>query len=289
MARFEVRLQVPNHAGEVRIRTLPRPLVLGLAALIPLCLALVPLSVWLTVRHRELTTQIETVEQAYTGAHYLFDELTEQLTKTRELNNRLRIVADDSPPSINGQFFGIGGLQPIEREVIPLPERLRGLADEIRRTKTNLTAEDASFAELTRLLEERQREMLVTPSIWPTHGWIASPFGRRSDPYTHRWKRHAGIDIAGRFGTPVVASAAGQVRKVAFDSSYGHYLTVDHGREVETLYAHLEKAIVTIGDEVRRGDVVGYLGSSGRSTGPHLHYEVHERGVPRNPMEYIRE
>jgi murein DD-endopeptidase MepM/ murein hydrolase activator NlpD len=289
MARFEVRLQVPSRAGEVRVHALPRPVVIGVAALLPLCLALVPITVWLTVRHTELTTQIETVEQAYTGAHYLFDELTEQLTKTRELNNRLRIVADDRPPSINGQFFGIGGLQPMEREETPLPERLRGLAEEIRRTKTNLTAEDASFAELTRLLEERQQEMLVTPSIWPTHGWVASPFGRRSDPYTHRWKRHAGIDIAGRFGTPVVASAAGQVRKVAFDASYGHYIQVDHGREVETLYAHLEKAIVRLGDEVRRGDVMGYLGSSGRSTGPHLHYEVHERGVPRNPMEYIRE
>ena len=98
-----------------------------------------------------------------------------------------------------------------------------------------------------------------------------------------------GVDIAGRYGTPVVASASGAVEKVSYDSSFGNHVTIDHGRDTETLYAHLEKIIVAAGEQVRRGDVIGYIGSSGRSTGPHLHYEVHERGVPRNPMEYLRE
>ena len=289
MSRLGVRLQLRNRLGETRVLAIPRPLSIGLAALLPLCLVLVPATIWLGKDRSRLATEVQDVEEAYSGAHYLFGQLSKQLSEIHKLNNRLRIVADDSPPSINGQFFGVGGLQPTEREEISLPDRLRGLADEIRRTQTNLTAEDASFSELTRLLEERQQEMLVTPSIWPTHGWIASPFGRRIDPYTHRWKHHYGVDIAGRFGTPVVASASGSIEKVTSDSSFGNHILIDHGHDTETLYAHLETVIVAAGDDVRRGDVIGYLGSSGRSTGPHLHYEVHEHGIPRNPMDYIRE
>ncbi|HEX9591863.1 MAG TPA: M23 family metallopeptidase [bacterium] len=289
MSHLAVRLQVQNRLGETRVLAVPRPLVASFAALLPLCLLLAPVSIWLGKDRGRLAAQVQEVEEAYSGAHYLFGQLTERLSEIHELNNRLRIVADDSPPSINGQFFGVGGLQAVEREEISLPERLRGLAEEIRRTETNLTAEDASFAELTHLLEQRQQEMLVTPSIWPTHGWVASPFGRRIDPYTHGWKRHAGVDIAGRYGTPVVASASGAIDQVSLDSSFGHHVVIDHGLDTETLYAHLETVIVVTGDKVHRGDVIGYLGSSGRSTGPHLHYEVHRHGIPRDPMDYIRE
>lgn len=127
------------------------------------------------------------------------------------------------------------------------------------------------------------------PSIWPTEGRITSPFGNRFHPILGQTMFHDGIDVANRVGTPVHATADGIVKFVGMRDYYGKVVMLNHSdSDCETVYAHLNQSLVSSGQFVRRGDLVGYMGNSGRSTGPHLHYEVRANGnKPINPMNYI--
>jgi murein DD-endopeptidase MepM/ murein hydrolase activator NlpD len=131
--------------------------------------------------------------------------------------------------------------------------------------------------------------MLNAPSLWPVVGRITSSFGERLDPFNGEGAFHAGIDIGTAFGTPVRATADGEVLKAALGNGYGREVEIDHGNGIQTLYGHLSGFAVTAGEQVKRGQVIGYVGSSGRSTGPHLHYEVRIRNTPVNPHKYLRE
>lgn len=132
-------------------------------------------------------------------------------------------------------------------------------------------------------------KLLNAPSLWPVMGRITSSFGERQDPFNGEGAFHAGIDIAAPFGTPVRAPADGVVLKAGLGNGYGREILIDHGNGIDTLYGHLSGFAVTTGERVRRGQVIGYLGDSGRSTGPHLHYEVRIHNAPVNPHKYLRE
>ncbi len=127
------------------------------------------------------------------------------------------------------------------------------------------------------------------PSLWPIEGRVTSSFGERQDPFNSEGAFHAGIDIAAPYGTPVRATADGDVATAGWGTGYGREIMIDHGHEVSTLYAHLSSITVIAGQHVTRGEVIGYVGQSGRSTGPHLHYEVRVHSVPVNPHKYLRE
>jgi murein DD-endopeptidase MepM/ murein hydrolase activator NlpD len=127
------------------------------------------------------------------------------------------------------------------------------------------------------------------PSIWPTRGRISSGFGMRKIPYaTSGFQFHTGVDIVGAYGSAVWASAGGKVVFTGYRGSYGHAVVIDHGYGYETLYAHLSGFAVDAGDLVERGETVGYMGASGRTTGTHLHYEVLYNGSPVNPVNYMQ-
>jgi len=286
---LEFRLQVHRGDGAVRVARLPRPLLIAVAALLPTCVVLAVAAVSLAAQYRGVRAELAAAEAGYQGSRYLYDQLNDELAQVRSLNDRLQVVADNRPPSINSQFFGIGGSSSHPRvKRAPLARRLDDLNRAAGVTAAEVGRQKQGFVELTRLLENRQEEMAAHPSIWPVRGWIASPFGRRVDPYTHRWKLHEGVDIAGRFGTPVVASADGAVASVDRDpAGYGRFVLLNHGATVETLYGHLAQVIVQPGAAVRRGDVIAYMGSSGRSTGPHVHYEVRVAGVHHDPLDYM--
>ena len=132
-------------------------------------------------------------------------------------------------------------------------------------------------------------DMANAPSLWPVQGTVTSSFGERQNPFEGESAFHTGIDIATALGDAVRASADGTVVKAGIGSGYGREIILDHGHNVETLYAHLSGFAVTEGQDVRRGDIIGYVGVSGRSTGPHLHYEVRIRNTPVNPHKYLRE
>ena len=128
------------------------------------------------------------------------------------------------------------------------------------------------------------------PAGWPLSrgvGRITSTFGYRIDPFSRRVSRHNAIDISARPGTSILATASGKVTEARYDGDYGNKVVIDHGGGMATLYAHLSKMDVKPGQTVKRGEVIGRVGSTGRSTGAHLHYEVHVKGTPVNPARYL--
>ncbi len=126
------------------------------------------------------------------------------------------------------------------------------------------------------------------PSIWPVQGPITGSFGERMDPFSGEGAFHTGVDIGAPYGNPVVATADGIVINAEEHIGYGRLVVVDHGFGVTTWYAHLSSLNAVVGQQVKRGEVIGYVGVSGRSTGPHVHYEVRINGAPVNPMRYLR-
>jgi murein DD-endopeptidase MepM/ murein hydrolase activator NlpD len=131
-------------------------------------------------------------------------------------------------------------------------------------------------------------ELADAPSMWPVEGRVASSFGEREDPINGEGAFHTGVDIDAPYGTPVRAAADGNVTGAQMGAGYGREVTLDHGHQVMTLYGHLSAVAVVPGQHVTRGQIIGYVGESGRATGPHLHYEVRLHDVPVNPYKYLR-
>lgn len=126
-----------------------------------------------------------------------------------------------------------------------------------------------------------------TPSIWPVQGWVTSDFGSRVSPISGMPKFHEGVDIAAPYGSPIYAPADGVISFAGSKGGYGNALVLDHGYGVSTLYGHTSSLYVKDGDKVKRGQLLAAVGSTGASTGPHLHYEVHVDGVPTDPMKFV--
>ncbi len=126
------------------------------------------------------------------------------------------------------------------------------------------------------------------PNLWPVEGPVTGSFGERIDPFNGEGAFHSGIDIGAIFGQPIIAPAAGTVEFADLMGGYGRAVVIDHGRGITTRFGHLKSFAVFPGQHVQRGDVIGYVGDSGRSTGPHLHYEVRINNVPVNPHKYLR-
>jgi murein DD-endopeptidase MepM/ murein hydrolase activator NlpD len=143
-------------------------------------------------------------------------------------------------------------------------------------------------AGLTLTPEPALADSEFTPSLWPVVGHLTAGFGERLDPFSGEGAFHTGVDISSEYGTAVRATADGVVIGAEEHVGYGRLVVLDHGFGVTTFYGHLSAFNVTPGQRVNRGDVIGYVGVSGRSTGPHVHYEVRINGAPVNPMRYLR-
>lgn len=131
-------------------------------------------------------------------------------------------------------------------------------------------------------------ELADAPSLWPVEGTVGSSFGEREDPFNGEGAFHSGIDIDAPMGTPVRATGDGNVAEAGMASGYGREVVIDHGHDLSTVYAHLSGFAVLPGQHVTCGQIIGYVGESGRATGPHLHYEVRVHNVPVNPHKYLR-
>jgi murein DD-endopeptidase MepM/ murein hydrolase activator NlpD len=169
-------------------------------------------------------------------------------------------------------------------------------------TLAALTSPDDTFGLLRTLLEGLESRLSLvkqsvdrvdalaaaTPSIWPAHGWLSSPMGYRTDPVNGTsGDYHSGLDIAGERGQPVYATAAGTVTFADTQGAYGKLIVISHGYGLETRYGHLQSFLVKQNEQVQRGDVIGRVGSTGRSTGNHLHYEVLANGTLLNPLRLL--
>jgi len=173
---------------------------------------------------------------------------------------------------------------------LPLDEAvLARTRDGIRRLAIRTTTQSTSFEDVIEGLEGKRHRLASTPSIWPTQGWVTSGYGYRTSPFTGRRTFHAGLDIASDFGTSVIAPARGRVIFAGRKGPLGKTIMIDHGFGLRTSFGHTAEFHVKRGQEVERGQRIASVGSTGRSTGPHLHYAVEVRGRSVNPSNYIFE
>ena len=176
---------------------------------------------------------------------------------------------------------GVGGAIGMESQAPVLAPRALAAIDE------NLTTLTRRSAQLEEFYRDQTLVLASTPSIWPVRGYLSAGFGNRKDPFTGQRDFHAGIDISTPIGTRIFAPADGVVLSAAVQGAYGNSIVVDHGYGVVTRYGHLDAYAIRPGQRVRRGDLIGFVGSTGRSTGPHLHYEVWVRDQAQNPIHFI--
>ena len=214
-----------------------------------------------------------------------YDRVSTRLKSVKEMDEELRVLTATEGPKEQGELFGIGGPQYEEVSLNELERRHDDLSDQVRQDLDRLLAEskrqEESFNELTCILEEQRNIMDCTPAVWPTRGFLTSKFGMR-------WGRlHAGIDIANKVGTIITAPADGVVIFIGIKQGYGNFMSIGHGYGISTHYGHLYTALVKVGDKIKRGDKIATIGNTGRTTGPHLHYEVLLNGLHVDPLYYI--
>lgn len=222
-----------------------------------------------------------------------FEEINKKMAALDELEFKVRdLVALQNGDRVVKQV-AVGGKEvDILKDYFAVSDRReKEFFDDLSETLlvmgTELEKREASLSELVDFLEEQRLIMLSTPTIWPVRGWVSSPFGFRASPFSGRRVFHEGLDIASRYGLDVRATAKGIVVFAGERAGYGYIVTIDHGYGYMTRYAHNSRLTVKVGDKVNKGDVVAKVGSTGRSTGPHSHYEVLVNGIPVNPTKFI--
>lgn len=216
-----------------------------------------------------------------------------QMFRLRDLDTKLRRAVSLGPRDRAQQLLGIGGPDELGLQNLSTlgekrqEEALKEMSQELAQLKGVALKQEASLQALIEYFEDKRSMYTATPRSWPVRGWVTSPFGNRTSPFSGILKFHEGIDIAAQTGTPVVAPADGVVIKAGFGTGYGNMVEISHGYGMRTLYAHNSRLNVKAGQKVKRGDVIAYVGDSGSSTGPHLHYEVRINNIPVNPIRYL--
>lgn len=171
----------------------------------------------------------------------------------------------------------------------PTPETIDEMHSQLRDVKKSGSDVIANFEEISKYISEQRNIFRATPRDWPVKGRLTSVFGHRASPFEEqRGEFHRGLDIANDLGTPVKVTADGVVKIASWQGGYGRLVIVEHGHGFRTYYGHNSKLLVQPGDTVKRGQVIAYMGTSGHSTGYHLHYEVWKDGRVVNPMKFVK-
>jgi len=221
-------------------------------------------------------------------------DIHSKMVDVAKLERKVRLIMNTSESNGSNVVLGLGGPTQTVAPSILIQKGKRGMDDlmaemdrQIGDLGQGVINQEESLANLKRAIRERQSEWAYTPSIWPTRGVMTSRFGYRTSPFGLGRDFHPGIDIAGSIGTPIMATASGTVTLAGWDQGFGKTVVIDHSGTISTLYGHLEKVNVYEGEQVKRGEVIGYLGNTGLSTGPHLHYQIMVNHTPVNPKRYI--
>jgi murein DD-endopeptidase MepM/ murein hydrolase activator NlpD len=242
-------------------------------------------------------------------------DLKKRLVMMKEVNQRLRVMLGIDPQAPDGDLVnGRGGEEPTESNPASPPAKdgqpelssdatgnsgdpsslalntditAQKIQHELAELRSAYGREEKTLEQLTEAAQGRQSRWAATPSIWPVKGWVTSGFGQRVSPFTGQLAMHEGLDIGATPNAPVQVTASGRVVAQGFDPRMGNVVAVDHGYGLETQYGHLAKILVKTGQNVKRGDVIGLVGNTGLSTGPHLHYMIKVSGHPINPQRYI--
>ena len=246
-----------------------------------------------------LTSQMEEIRLQRKQIQDFAAEINALKAKLLALNNfekKIRIIANIEESNEAGNIFGVGGSMPDDLDAqIPLKEKhnslMRDMHEQIEQLSRASGSQQEEFESLLRSLEDQQNLLASTPAIRPisrgVKSWVTSRFGYRKSPFTGRREFHKAYDVAARQGTPILATADGVVTFAAKKGLLGNTIVIDHGHGMVTLYGHIDKLLKKRGEKVNRWETIALMGSTGRSTGPHVHYEVRLNGVPVNPEKYI--
>jgi murein DD-endopeptidase MepM/ murein hydrolase activator NlpD len=258
------RIHVPHQA----IYAVLLLAVIGLFTVVG-CVASYGRMVWKVSRYNSLRAEVDSLRTRYRELQKVTNQKNEQLATLELFANEVsvRYGLNDNPA---GPDVDDADLTPQYHETLAEYNFLK------------VATFSRGFNQYARLWQLNSR-----PSLWPLLGRIMSPYGVRQDPFSGEGATHTGVDISAQVGTPVKAAADGIVTHAEWSGAYGRMVVIDHGNGLQTRYAHLSEFDVVPGEEVRRGDVIARSGSSGRTTGPHLHYEVRLQGTPVNPYPYL--
>ncbi len=246
-----------------------------------------------------LSSQLEEIQTQRQQIQEFANEINSLKTKLVAINSfekKIRIIANIEKTDDSDNIFGVGGSIPEDLDArIPLKEKhnslMRDMHEQIEQLSMASAIQQEELESLLKSLEDQQNLLASTPAIRPVarnvKSWITSRFGYRKSPFTQRREFHKGYDIASRQDTPVLATADGVVTFAGKKGLLGNTVVIDHGHGMITRYGHNHKMLKKRGDKVKRWETIALMGSTGRSTGPHVHYEVHLNGIPVNPVRYI--
>ncbi|MBW2336687.1 MAG: peptidoglycan DD-metalloendopeptidase family protein [Deltaproteobacteria bacterium] len=222
--------------------------------------------------------------------------LKSKLLALSGFEKKIRIIANLEDANESDNIFGVGGSIPDDLDAqLPLTEKhnslMRDMHEQIEQLSRASGSQQEEFESLLRSLEDQQNLLASTPAIRPisrsVKSWVTSKFGYRKSPFTGKREFHKAYDIASRKGTPILATADGVVTFSGKKGLLGYTIVIDHGHGMVTRYGHNHKLLRKRGDKVKRWETIALMGSTGRSTGPHVHYEVHLNGIPVNPEKYM--
>jgi len=220
------------------------------------------------------------------------DAVTVDMAALNEQEKELKALSSQVGAEEMGKFRGMGGSDVIltdpkenlQKADLKLVRAMHQSLDDLEST---IEQRKEKYAEFEKFLDDQKMLLASTPSIWPTRGWLSSRFGYRTSPFADKREFHRGIDISARSGSKVISPANGLVVFTGWERGYGRVIVIKHARGFKTKYAHLRKILVKKGQHVKKGAKIGLVGNSGRTTGSHLHYEVHLNNVAVNPLRYI--
>jgi murein DD-endopeptidase MepM/ murein hydrolase activator NlpD len=293
--RFYTVLILPDATSPARKFHITKPIVTAVSSVVAVSALAFGFFLYQYVNLNVRMLELKQLRQETTDRNFLATKVSQlegELTRLRDLDRKLRVVVgldtDDQ-----GTRLAQGGAETLSRTAL-LDAVRRGtgrLADWVNRDLEALgqeiTTRERSFRELKSLLEEKRSLLASTPTVWPVNGLITAGYGYRQSPFTGQREMHEGLDIAAPHGAPILATADGIVTFSGPLAAFGNVVFINHGRGFTTFYAHTSSNRAKEGQLVRRGQVIAYVGTSGRTTGPHVHYEVQVNGTAVNPLKYI--
>jgi murein DD-endopeptidase MepM/ murein hydrolase activator NlpD len=253
------------------------------------------------IRARYRALRVETAEQKSTieGYEKSITELQTKISHLESYTKKLNVMAGLKSPDVLTSPAGVGGgdpgkdeaeayIEPIASPKTPGGPQVIGLGT-VQSLNLKAQSIESNLSSLLNFFETDSLRLASTPSIMPAAGWISSVFGHRNDPFTGSWVMHWGLDISTNLGNPIMATADGIVIKVETDKYLGKNVTISHGNGYTSIYGHMSNFAVKAGQKVKRRDIIGYIGQTGKAAGPHVHYEVWKDGKRVDPRNFLLE
>ncbi len=243
-------------------------------------------------KERTQKRELENLQLHYELLSKKMEESSNILTELQERDNNIyRTYFEASPIPIEQRKAGFGGVNRYKHlDGFDNSEMVKNVTKEIDILSKQMVVQSKSLDEIVNLAKEKDKMLASIPAIQPVKNQdlkrMASGYGMRMHPILKSWRMHNGMDFTAPTGTPIFASGNGKVVKSHRSSTFGKVVYIDHGYGYETIYAHMSKIVAKKGQKVKRGDLIGYVGNTGRSAAPHLHYEVHKNGRPVNPIYF---